>query len=217
MIKNTHPGLFIAFEGLDGSGAEMQASLLRGILAKEGYRVLLTKEPTNYLIGGLIRGYLTKEWKTSPESLQLLFAADRCQHLDREVIPNLEAGKVVITDRYAFSSISFGSLDCDPLWIEKINEKFIIPDITFLVKVRPKICALRMKESHYEMELFKEEQKLIRVWKMYEKLAKKYSNFYIINGERDEMEIIQEIVDVVKKELGIGKHDRPIKLDRRKK
>lgn len=202
MIKNTHPGLFVDFEGLDGSGAPIQASLLSGILAKEGYRVNLTKEPTNYLIGGLIRGFLTKEWKTTPECQQLLFAADRAQHLERDIIPKLESGRIVITDRYAFSSVAYGSLDTDPVWIEKLNERFIIPDLVFLIKVRPKICALRMKESEYGLELFHEEQKLIKVWKTYEKLAKKYKNFHIINGEREETEIIKEIIDITKRELG---------------
>ena len=204
MIKNTHPGLFIDFEGLDGSGATVQASLLSGILSKEGYRVHLTKEPTNYLIGGLIRGYLTKEWKTTPECLQLLFAADRAGHLEKEIVPKLESGRIVVTDRYAFSSVAYGSLDTDSGWIEKINEKFIIPDLVFLVKVRPKICALRMKQSEYGMELFREEQKLIKVWKTYERLAKKYRNFHIIEGEKDETEIISEILKITKKHLGIS-------------
>lgn len=204
MIKNTHPGLFIDFEGLDGSGAPIQASLLSGILAKEGYRVHLTKEPTNYLIGGLIRGFLTKEWKTTPECQQLLFAADRAQHLERDIIPKIASGKIVITDRYAFSSVAYGSLDSDPDWIEKINEKFIVPDVVFLIKVRPKVCALRMKDGDYGLELFREEQKLTQVWKTYEKLSKKYKNFYIINGERDETEIIKEIIDITKKMLGVA-------------
>jgi len=204
MIKNTHSGLFIDFEGLDGSGAPIQASLLTGILIKEGYRVNLTKEPTNYLIGGLIRGFLTKEWKTSAECQQLLFAADRAQHLEKEIIPRLESGRIVVTDRYAFSSIAYGSLNTDPTWIEKINERFIIPDIVFLLKVRPKICAMRMKESDYGLELFTEEQKLTKVWKTYENLSKKYKNFHIINGERDETEIIKDIIDITKKHLGFS-------------
>ena len=204
MVKNTHPGLFIDFEGLDGSGAPIQVSLLSGILAKEGYRVYLTREPTNYLVGGLIKGFLTREWDATPDCQQLLFAADRAQHLEKDIIPMLESGRVVISDRYAFSSVAYGSLDTDPDWIEKINERFIVPDLVFLIKVRPKICALRMKESEYGLELFREEQKLTKVWNTYEKLAKKYKNFYVINGEREETEIIKEILEITKKILGAG-------------
>ena len=208
MIKNTYPGLFIDFEGLDGSGASIQASLLSAVLSKEGYRVHLTKEPTNYLIGGLIRGFLTKEWRTTPECQQLLFAADRAQHLEKDIVPKLQSGRIVVTDRYAFSSVAYGSLDTESDWIEKINEKFIIPDLVFLVKVRPKICALRMKESEYGLELFKEEQKLTKVWNIYDKLAHKYKNFHVINGEREETEIIKEILDITKKTLGISEKKR---------
>lgn len=202
MVKNQYSGLFIALEGLDGSGASVQASLLYGILKREGYRVHLTKEPTDYLIGGLIKGSLTGEWKTNPEALQLLFAADRANHLDKEIIPKLEGGRVVITDRYAFSSIAYGSLEVDDQsWIEKVNSRFILPDLTFLLKVRPKICALRLKESRYELELFSEENKLAKVWKAYEELASHYDNIHIIDGEREEMEIIKDITNITRQAL----------------
>lgn len=206
MIKNNYPGLFIVFEGLDGSGATVQASLLAGILSKEGYRVYLTKEPTNNLIGGLIKGRLTGEWQTSPECLQLLFAADRAQHLKREIIPHLEAGKVVISDRYVFSSMAYGSLEIDDKeWTGNINARFVLPDLTFVINVRPKICALRLKESRYGLELFKEEQKLSKVWKVYEEIITKYKNIHLVDGERDELEIIQEITEITRKTLGLVK------------
>lgn len=205
MIKNTHPGLFIDFEGLDGSGSVVQAELLYGVLSKQGYRTILTKEPTNSLVGGLIRGALSKEWKVDSDSLQLLFASDRAQHLNNEIIPNLEAGKIIISDRYAFSSIAYGSLDSDPKWIEKVNDKFIIPDLTFLIKVDPKICARRMKESHYGLELYRQEKNLAKVWRSYLKISKKYKNVYIIDGEQKEHEIIENILKIVKKRLGVDK------------
>lgn len=202
MIKNNSSGLFVVLEGLDGSGSTIQASLLFSVLKKEGYRVHYTKEPTNYLIGGLIKGSLSGEWKTNAESLQLLFAADRADHLQKEIIPKLETGRIVISDRYALSSIAFGSLDIkDKTWLENINDSFVLPDLTFIIKVRPKICALRLKESHYDLELFKEEEKLTKVWKAYEEAARDYKNIFIIDGEREEIEIIREITDIVKKRL----------------
>jgi len=118
MIKNPYPGKFIVFEGLDGSGSSTQASKLRDwlnraqkelILGKP--RAQLTKEPTNNIIGGLIRGQLTGDWKTRPECLQLLFAADRSHHLEREIIPLLKDGVTVISDRYFFSTIAFGAAE----------------------------------------------------------------------------------------------------------
>lgn len=203
MKKNTYPGLFIAFEGLDGSGSSIHASLLAGLLSKEGYRLLHTKEPTNNLIGGLIRAQLTGAWKSSQDCLQLLFAADRAHHLDKEIIPALSNGKIVVIDRYAFSNVAYGSVDLDAStkWLKQINEYFIEPDITFVIKVSPKICALRLKKSRYKMELFSQEDKLSKVWKVYEELIAQNKNVFVINGEQDEMNIIGEILDVTQKYL----------------
>jgi dTMP kinase len=209
MKKNTYAGLFISFEGLDGSGSSIQASLLSGVLKKEGYRVFLTKEPTNGLIGGLIRAQLSNEWKADQECLQLLFAADRSRHIQTEIIPNLENGKIVITDRYDLSSVAYGGIDMDnTMWLEQINDKFLLPDITFLIKVSPKICAMRLRKSQYNLGLFKQEEKLEKVWKIYEKIAKNNDSVYVIDGERDEVEVIGEILDITKVKLGVDKDSK---------
>lgn len=209
MKKNQYPGLFIAFEGLDGCGASVQAPLLAGILSKEGYRTYLTKEPTNNLIGGLIRAQLSGEWRTSLECLQLLFAADRAHHLSTEIMPALQAGKIVITDRYIPSTIAFGSLEIEDVeWLRKLNSNFINPDITFLINVRAKICALRIKESLQALELYKEEKKLAKVWKVYQEMAVKDSSIKIVDGERDEIEIVEEITQITKKLLGLSEKNK---------
>lgn len=202
MVRHDHPGLFIAVEGLDGSGSSSHAALLANMLEKEGYRVVLTKEPTNSLIGGLIRSRLTGEWQTDAATLQLLFTSDRAHHLMHDVLPALEAGKIVITDRYAFSSVAYGSLETpDQEWLIQINSRFILPDVTLLVQVRPKICALRLKEKHYEVELYSEEQKLTKVWQTYASLATRYQGVHEIRGERPELEILTEMRDLVKKAM----------------
>lgn len=206
MIRHEHPGLFIAIEGLDGSGSSMHATLLAGVLEKTGYRVHPTKEPTHNLTGGLIRAGLAGEWQPAPDTFQLLFAADRAQQLTREILPALEAGKIVICDRYAFSSIAYGAVEVgDQAWLRSLNSRFIVPDLTLLIKVRPKICAIRMKESHYEVELYSEEQKLTKVWKAYEELAADYSAVHVINGERAELEIVTEMQEIVLRALSEGK------------
>lgn len=206
MIRHEHPGLFIAVEGLDGSGSSIQSTLLAGVLEKEGYRVFLTKEPTTNLIGGLIRAQLAGEWEAaSPETLQILFSSDRAQHLAREILPALESGKIVVADRYAFSSIAYGSIEVgDVAWLEQLNARFILPDVTFLIHVRPKICAIRLKESHYEVELYDKEKKLTKVWKAYEDLATAYQNCHIIEGERGELEILHEMKEIVHRLLAGG-------------
>lgn len=194
MVRHDHPGLFIAFEGLGGSGAAMLSRLLANSLEKEGYRVHHTTEPTTGMVGSLIRAHLTDEWRACPDALQLLFTADRAQHLEKDILPALTAGKIVITNRYAFSSVAYGSLEVgDTEWLKQLNSRFILPDLTFIIQVRPKICALRLKENHYEIELYRQEQKLAKVWSAYEVLSREYSGIHIVNGERGEVEIVREL------------------------
>lgn len=202
MIKHNYKGLFIAFEGLDGSGSTTQVERLAKNLRKIGKEVFTTKEPTNNLVGGLIRGVLTKQWQIPAEGLQLLYAADRSHHLSHEIIPNLEQGNFVITDRYAFSSIAFGSIDIPVKWLKEINKNFIQPDMTFFVKVRPEVCIERIGRRGNNFELFEEKKKLEKTLATYELLAQDESNgFVIIDGEKEIEDIEKEIFKIVKQKL----------------
>ena len=193
MKKNPFPGKFIVFEGLDGAGSSTQIELLTRALKKKGRNVVITKEPTNNIIGGLIRGQLTKDWNSSMECLQLLFAADRAHHLDRLIIPALKIGKIVLCDRYFFSTVAFGSLDLDRNWLLEINDQFILPDLIILLKVSPRECLKRMHEDRFQLELFEEEKKLQKVWKTYMWLAKKFPQVKLINGEKEVEKVASEI------------------------
>jgi dTMP kinase len=199
--KNPHKGVFIAFEGLDGSGSSTQVDLLVRNLKALGYSAFGTKEPTNNIVGGLIRGQLTGDWKASMECLQLLFAADRAHHLNREIVPSLRQGKIIVSDRYFFSTVAFGSLKLDRNWLLKLNEKFIYPDLTFVFKVSPKECLRRMKAGRNRLELFEEEKKLKRVWSTYSYLAKNNKNVFLVDGERSISQISLEIFEITKKLL----------------
>ena len=193
-------GLFIAFEGLDGSGLSTRAKILSDWFKKEGYSTIFTKEPTSSLIGGVIRVALKKEWKTDPKTLQLLFAADRSHHLQRDVIPALGDGKVVITDRYLFSSIAYGSLEIERKWLEDLYSNFLKPDITFFIDTDPKICIERIQSERFGFELFEEEKKLRSVRKVYLELAEKYK-FIKRNGTVPEDEIGNGTIKEVKRIL----------------
>lgn len=92
-------GCFIVIEGLDGAGLSTQSALLAAYLRSKGNDVLLTKEPTASPIGKLIKGALNRNPELSLFTLQLLFAADRAEHLKREIEPALAAKKIVTSDR----------------------------------------------------------------------------------------------------------------------
>ncbi len=194
---NIKKGKFIVFEGLDGSGQSTQTDNLVSFLKKKKIKTHITKEPTNNLIGGLIRGQLQGDWKSSPECLQLLFAADRAHHLEKEVIPYLEKGITVVCDRYFFSSIAFGSLEVnDWNWLKGINKRFILPDIVFYLKTSPKICIKRISENRFSFELFEKEKKLEIIKKSYQRLVKEYDFFKVINGEKSIEEVSEEIKNI---------------------
>jgi len=202
MIKHNYEGLFIAFEGLDGSGSSTQVDLLAKNLRNASKTVFTTKEPTNNLVGGLIRGVLTKHWTIPAEGFQLLYAADRSHHLASEIIPALEKGNIIISDRYAFSSIAFGSIGADVEWLKEINKNFILPDITFFIKVSPEVCINRIGKSRDGFEFFEEEEKLKETLATYEILTQDESNrFVIIDGEKEIGDIEKEIFNVVASKL----------------
>ena len=194
MSKNPYRGKFIVFEGIDGAGTTTQANLLFEYLKGQGKKVHLTGEPTRSLIGGLIEGQISGDWQSSPECLQLLFTADRAHHLEKEIIPLLKKGITVICTRYIFSTLAYGNSEIrDEKWLMEINKKFIWSNITFLLKVSPKICIQRIKKERFHKELFEKEDKLKKVFKNYLKLAKKFKNIYIIDGEKPAKEVFEEI------------------------
>lgn len=198
MFKNQNKGKLIAIEGLDGSGATTQTKMIADYFKKNKINHLITQEPTSSAIGGLIKSQLTGDWNlTSPEALQLLFAADRANHLEKKIIPKLRKGTHVVTDRYFLSSVAYGSLDINDLdWLYKINDQFIVPDLTILIKISAKTSHKRIKIQN-GMELFDNEAKLQKVWETYEKIAKKYPNIKVIDGEKTEDEVFWEIKKII--------------------
>ena len=204
MIKNNHLGKLIVLEGLDGSGQSTQAYLLKDFLEKLGHKAYVTKEPTSSLIGGLIRGQLSGEWKSKQECLQLLFAADRAHHLEKQIIPLLEKGVYVICDRYFFSTIAYGATEIkDWDWLVKLNDKFLLPDIVFFLKVSPEECIRRIQESRFEIALFEKENILKEVLKNFLKLVKEFENVYTIDGEKSIEEVAENIHQAIRSKFKI--------------
>lgn len=200
MKNNRKKGLFIVFEGLDGSGQTTQIGLLERYLKMKGKKVHVTSEPSNSMIGGLIRALLTKYWKLSNTGMQLLYCADRAHHLETEIYPALAKGNVVICSRYFFSTIAFGSLDNNVRWLEDLNENFPQPDITFFIKVTPNECMKRIN-NRFRKEYFEKESKMKKVFKTYLKISrdKKYKNFFTINGEQSMDKVSQDIIKIIDK------------------
>ena len=192
-------GKFVVFEGLDGSGLSTQAMMLKEYLLKKGRKTILTKEQTDNFLGGMIKSSLKGHIKTSPLTLQLMFIADRSHHLDSEVEPALKEGKIVISDRYLFSTLAFGSLDVDLEFLKFANSKFRKPDLTFIIDCKPETCVGRISRERFHIEMFEEKRKLEKVRENYMSLKDYFPNVYIIDGNRNKQEVFEDIKKIVDK------------------
>ena len=206
MKSNLYPGKFIVFEGLDGSGQSTQVEILGKFLEEKEYEVLKTKEPTkDSKFGKKIRKILDKEERISPKKLQKLFSKDRAWHLKKVIIPALKKGKIVISDRYFFSSFSYGmSEGIDLKELLAFNKKFLLPDLVFFLDVSPEVCIQRIEKRGERKTLFEKKEKLKKVYEGYKKVLKEFENsteIYFINGERSIEEVSLDIKKIIQKQL----------------
>ncbi len=192
-------GAFICIEGLDGCGKTTQAKLLAKKL-KKSHNSLYTAEPSRSKIGNYIRNrclYGEKRLSTVVEAL--LFAADRIEHVENEVLPALREGRLVISDRYLYSSLAYqGAAGLSLEWIEKVNEHALAPDIAVFIDVDPKTVMHRLKRKRSVMENIETQQ---RVRDVYLKFVAK-GELVRLDGNRDKNEVAQALSTLVLKFLG---------------
>ena len=151
----------IVLEGLDGAGTTTQAKRLVEHLQSRGQKAHLTREPSDGPVGRLIREMLVGQHAIPNQSIAqstfgLLFAADRLDHLQREVEPAMAAGATVISDRWYHSSLAYQGTGADRDWIATLNARARRPDLTIFLKVRPEIAAQRRMEAGRTEELFED-------------------------------------------------------------
>ncbi|WP_411846557.1 dTMP kinase [Roseibacillus persicicus] len=128
--------MLIVFEGIDGTGKSTQVRLLAEALEARGLSVVTSREPTDGPFGKKLRESMI-EGRLSPEEELQLFYDDRRDHVEHLILPALEAGKVVILDRYYFSTMAYqGARGFDPTKIREENEGFApVPDHVFLLEI----------------------------------------------------------------------------------
>jgi dTMP kinase len=187
-------GAFIVIEGLDGSGKSTQAKMLAAALRKE-YDVVCTVEPSRGAIGRFIRNrILFERFRPSASVEALLFAADRIDHVQREVAPALAEGRVVISDRYLYSSLAYqGSAGLSLDWIQTINVHSLKPDLALFIDVSPEVVLGRLRRKKSVMETLEIQQKVRSIYLRYvEKgeLAK-------IEGGNSKKTVAREVLAVV--------------------
>ena len=178
---------FIVFEGLDGAGTTTQIRNLARYYEFNSREYYITNEPTSNPIGELVRKVLQKKVVTTPEALALLYAADRNDHLYNPsygIVRLLEEGRIVLSDRYFYSSIAYQSVECDKTLIRTIND-FPAPEFLIFIDTPVEDCMRRIETRGEEKELFDRAEFLTAVRKNYlEELEKlpEGVNLLVVDG-----------------------------------
>ncbi len=161
--------LFIAIEGLDGSGGTTQVRLLADWMRAQDHPVHTTAEPSTGPVGRFIREALTDpDQRVGDRVLPYLFAADRRDHLDREILPALEAGRSVISDRYKQSSLAYQSLVLGLAPVAELNSRFRAPDLSLLLDLDPETCFQRVMARGLPRDRFEALDRLRAIHDAYE-------------------------------------------------
>jgi dTMP kinase len=200
-------GMFITFEGIDGSGKTTAAKRVVEELKSKGFKAMYTCEPTGTSVGEAVKaGY---EEEVNPFMELLLFLADRAAHT-KEIQKWIEEGNIVICDRYADSTYAYQAVtlekeltdvEIEPLeWLKRISQPFIIkPEITFLLLVKPRDALNRIRRKGTK---FEKEQFLDKVHDVYMRLAEEDSRFITIDAARPLSKVIELCTNILLTRLG---------------
>lgn len=168
-MDNKKKGILIAIEGIDGTGKSTQLKLLAGYLRDRGCTVVETREPTDGEYGQQIRKlYVNRDKFTLEEELEL-FIEDRRQHVRELIDPALAEGKVVLTDRYYFSTAAYqGAAGMDPVEVFNRNSFAPRPDLVILLTMSPEVSLVRIQDIRGEdLNDFEQEEQLRKVAELF--------------------------------------------------
>lgn len=202
MAKN----LFIALEGIDGSGKSTQMQLLKENLEKAGHKVYLTCEPTDGPMGKMIRNIFTQKLDTDHRVIAGLFVADRLEHiLDKTngLLKKLEEGYTVITDRYLFSSYAYQGAHMSLDWVIAANSQsaeLLRPDLNVYIDISPEVSMERITKNRTRTELFETHENLRKVKDTYLLAFKKLKdeeNVFTVKGDQSPEAVAEQIWEAV--------------------
>jgi dTMP kinase len=211
-------GLFVVLEGVDGAGTTTHTRLLINALKERGLPVHSTREPSDGPIGVQIRQILTgrlvvpglhgprpPSWTT----MALLFAADRVDHIESSIIPNLMDGVTVISDRYYHSSVAYQSVtaggdDETIAWVKEINKHARKPDLTIVLDISAEASAKRRVDRGGGREMFDDNDLQRQIGAFYDRIDAHFpgENLVHVDSSRSVADVHHDIMVHVRRLRG---------------
>jgi dTMP kinase len=189
------PAIFVALEGIDGSGTTTQLPRLVSHLEARGRRAVATREPSGGPIGRLLRELLLGQHAlpggapADGQAMALLFAADRRDHLKREIEPALAGGVDVVSDRYLLSSLAYQAEEAERGWVTGLARELRMPDLTILLDVSVEVAAARRRAAGRVVERYDADAVQARVAENYRRLAAGQPDTVVLDGGRSVDEV----------------------------
>lgn len=206
MIPHRKKGLFISFEGIDGSGKSIQAEKLHKNLLNKGYRAVLIREPGGTAVSERIRDILLdrKHVGLIPIAELLLYEAARAQLVNEKISPELGKNRIVIADRFMDSTVAYQAFG-RKLSLSMVHEmnnvacKGIFPDVTFFLDISLNVSRKRMIQSGKNDRMEKQDASFFkRVQRGYQNAAlREPKRFVRLNGQRKADDLEKEILKIV--------------------
>ena len=200
--------LFVVLEGIDGSGTTTQTERLVQHLRQRGRRAEATREPSSGPVGRLLREALHGGHAPRPgepmsgHTMALLFAADRLDHLQREIQPWLAAGVDVVSDRYLLSSLAYQAQEADRAWVAELARGVRPPDLTLLLDVEMEVAARRRADAGRPLERYDADSIQAQVARNYRELAAAHQNVQVLDGSGDVETVARAVARAVDVALG---------------
>lgn len=199
---------FYAFEGIDKCGKSTQAANFTAILEQRHRDVVLTAEPWEEVESGrAIRGILRGERRCSPLELQRLFVENRREHITTCIEPALDRGAIVVTDRFALSSIAYGMLTAKEAVLRRmhtdiIGDAMLWPELTILIDVSVETALGRMGVEE-TLQRFERREMLEGVAGHYAALVAHDPAVLIVNGEAEPDAVFRELLDAFDRRISM--------------
>ena len=214
-------GQFIVIEGIDGSGTTTQCTILAERFANKGLPAHTTREPSDGPVGVLIRQILTGRVVVPGHHgahppgwamMATLFAADRLDHLEAEIVPNLMDGVSIVSDRYDYSSVAYQTVSSGAgpdaaRWVRELNRKARRPDLTLILDVDPQVAASRRGQRPGTPELYETDAMQIELAAFYSTIDALFPDDRIrhIDANRD----IEQVADAIWAEVAALRGETP--------